>query len=369
MVTSGGIAGSAGGATAEVPSTIDVVNAGWLTAVLRADETVPDTAVVTDVRAEQIAMDSGFSSRLYRVHLSGGAVPASLIVKLPAESEAGEAMRMLGGYAREVAFYRHVAGRAPLGTPRVYAARMAENAADFVLVLEDLQDWDNADHLAGLSLDRARCCIAQLAGLHAWSINPVNADALREFPSLDMPMTRDLLPAAFEPAWAIYREKASAPIPDAVATYAERFAEFAPVAMDALSERSMLIHGDIRADNMFFAEGQLKVVDFQLAAKGAGATDIGYLVSQGLPTEVRRGQDKALIREYLDQLAEHGVTDYSFDEAWRHYRFAAAYFVVLPLMPLLGWDSLPERSRQLCMRLVERAVATIEETHAMEVFE
>jgi hypothetical protein len=61
-------------------------------------------------------------------------------------------------------------------------------------VLEDLQDWDNADHLAGLSLDRARCCIAQLAGLHAWSINPVNADALREFPSLDMPMTRDLLP-------------------------------------------------------------------------------------------------------------------------------------------------------------------------------
>ena len=87
-----------------------------------------------------------------------------MIVKLPAESEAGEAMKMLGGYAREVAFYRHVAGRAPMGTPHVYAARMAENSADFVLVLEDLRDWDNADHLAGLSLDRARCCIAQLAG-------------------------------------------------------------------------------------------------------------------------------------------------------------------------------------------------------------
>ncbi len=75
-----------------------------------------------------------------------------------------------------------------------------------------------------------------------------------------------------------------------------------------------------------------------------------------------------LVREYLDLLAEHGVTDYSFDEAWRHYRFAVAYFVVLPAMPLLGWDSLPERSRQLCMRLVERAVATIDEIDAMEVF-
>jgi hypothetical protein len=119
---------------------------------------------------------------------------------------------------------------------------------------------------------------------------------------------------------------------------------------------------------MFFSGGQLKVVDFQLAAKGARATDIGYLVSQGLPTEVRRGQDEALVREYLDRLAEHGVTDYSFDEAWRHYRFAAAYFVVLPAMPLLSWDSLPERSCRLCMRLVERAVATIEETEAVEVF-
>jgi hypothetical protein len=361
-MTSGGIVGSAGGATAEVPSNINGVTPQWLTAVL-------DGATVDDVRVEQIALDSGFSSRLYRVHLSGDAVPVSLIVKLPAESEAGEAMRMLGGYAREVAFYRHVAGRAPLGTPRVYAARMAENAADFILVLEDLQDWDNADHLAGLSLDRARCCISQLAGLHAWSTDAANADALSEFPSLDMPMTRDLLPAAFEPAWSVYCEKASAPIPDAVAGYAQRFVELAPVAMDALSERSMLIHGDIRADNMFFAGDKLKVVDFQLSARGAGASDIGYLVSQGLPTEVRRGQDEALIREYLDRLTDRGVTDYSFDEAWRHYRFAVAYFVVLPLMPLLGWDSLPERSRELCMRLVERAVATIEDTHATEVFE
>jgi aminoglycoside phosphotransferase (APT) family kinase protein len=360
MMTSGWTAGSAGGATAEIPSGIDGVTPQWLTGVL-------DSATVSDVRVERIALDSGFSSQLYRAHLSGEGVPNSVIVKLPAESAAGDAMKMLGGYAREVAFYRYVAGHAPLGTPRVYAARIDENS-DFVLVLEDLRDWDNADHLAGLSLDRARCCIAQLAGLHAWSVKSTNADALEAFPSIDTPMTRDMLPAAFEPAWRIYRDNASAPVPPAVEKYAQRFAEFAPQAMDALSERSMLIHGDIRADNMFFSAGDLKVVDFQLAARGAGATDIGYLASQGLPTEVRRGRDEALVREYLERLAEHGVTDYSFDEAWRHYRFAAAYFVVLPAMPLLSWDALPERSRQLCMRLVERAVANIDETEAMEVF-
>jgi Ecdysteroid kinase-like family len=356
------------GTAAEVPSTIDDLDAEWMTAVLRGDDTIPDTATVTDLAVDQIALDTGFSSRLYRAHLDGDGVPASVIVKLPAESEAGQAMVMMGGYAREVAFYRRVAGHAPIGTPHVYAARMAENNADFVLVLEDLRDWDNADHLAGLSLDRARSCMAQLAGLHAWSIDPANADVLEEFPSLDMPVTRDLLPAAFAPAWEVYCDKTSAAIPPSVARFAERFAELAPTAIRALSERSMLVHGDIRADNMFFSGDQLKVVDFQLAAKGGGANDIGYLVSQGLPTEVRRGRDEALVREYLDRLSEHGVTDYRFDEAWQDYRFAVAYWLVLPAMPLLSWDTLPERSRQLCMRLVERAVATIDDVGAVEVF-
>ena len=129
MMTSGGTVGAA---AAGVPSGIEGVTPQWLTAAL-------DGATVTDVRVEQIALDSGFSSQLYRAHLSGEGVPNSVIVKLPAVSEAGDAMKMLGGYAREVAFYRHVAGRAPMGTPVVHAIRMDEGTADFVLVLEDLQ--------------------------------------------------------------------------------------------------------------------------------------------------------------------------------------------------------------------------------------
>lgn len=83
---------------------------------------------------------------------------------------------------------------------------------------------------------------------------------------------------------------------------------------------------------------------------------------------MRAGHDEALVREYLDVLADRGFDDYSFDEAWRHYRFAVAYFIVLPAMPLLSWDTMPERSQQLCMRLVERAAATVEEIDALEVF-
>ena len=275
---------------------------------------------------------------------------------------------MLGGYRRELTFYREVAGRAPMDTPRVYAARMVEGTADFVLLLEDLQHWDNADHLAGLSMDRARVCIDALAGLHAWSADSANAAAREAFPSIDTSIARDLLVPAFGPGWQIYLDKSSAPVPAAVAAFAERFTEGAAEALRALTERPVLLHGDIRADNLFFDGDRLKVVDFQFASSGAGAADVAYLVSQGLPTAVRRGHDEALVREYLERLAAYGVDDYSFDEAWRHYRFAVAYLMVLPVITLNGWDAMPERSRALCLTLTDRAVATIDEVHALEVF-
>jgi hypothetical protein len=348
-------------ATARVPSGIDDVTPQWLTDVLGMH--------VTDARAERIALDTGFSSLLYRVHLHGSAgIPSTVTVKLPAESEARGAMEMLGGYAREVTFYRTVAGRAPMRTPHVYAAQMVENSAEFVLVLEDLHDWENADHLAGLSMERARLCIAQLAGLHAWSLDAANHGVVQAFPSLDTQIAREIFLPAFALGWQVYRDNSATPVPPAVAAFAERFADRAPAALQAMTERSMLLHGDIRADNMFFNGDQLKVVDYQFASRGVGPADIGYLVSQGLPTDGRRGNDERLVREYLERRAAHGITDCSFDDAWRHYRFAVAYLMVLPVITLIGWDAMPERSRALCLTLTDRAVAAIDDVDALEVF-
>lgn len=356
-------------AEVRVPRGIDEVTAGWLSDALRADRAARKPMAISAIRVEQIAQDSGFSSLLYRLHLTGEpGVPSTVIVKLPAQSEARWAMDMLGGYRRELAFYRYVAGRAPINTPHVYAAGMVEGSADFVLVLEDLRDWDNADHLAGLSMHRARLCIEQLAGVHAWSVTEADATVLAAFPSLDTPIAREILHPAFDLGWRMYRDRSTVAVPAAVARYAERFVELAPKALAALTVRQMLVHGDIRADNMFFDGDSLKIVDFQMASRAAGATDVAYLISQGLPTEVRRGHDEQLVRDYLARLADDGVVDYSFDEAWRHYRFAVAYLMLLPVITLVGWDTMPDRSRALCLKLTERAVAAIDDLDATEVF-
>jgi Ser/Thr protein kinase RdoA (MazF antagonist) len=157
-------------------------------------------------------------------------------------------------------------------------------------------------------------------------------------------------------------------VPDAIGAFAERFAERAVAALPQLTERDMLLHGDIRADNLFFSGDAMRVVDFQFAARGCGAADIAYLVTQGLPSAEREGHDEVLVREYLDHLSVAGLRDYGFDDAWRHYRLAAVYLMLLPVITLNGWDALPERSRQLCLTLTDRAVAAIVAIDALEVF-
>jgi len=345
--------------TTLVPDGINSVTPHWLTGALGSE--------VIDVRAEQIAMDSGFSSLLYRLHLTGDGVPPTVIAKLPAVSEARGAMDLMGGYRREVAFYRDIAGRAPMMTPDVHIARIDDNGVDFVLLLEDLAGWDNADHLAGLSIDQARTCLESLAGLHAWSCEPTNRDVLEQFPSIDNPMIREAMVPAYGYGWQLYLDKSDNAVPKALAEFFEHFADRAPVALSTLTEHNMLIHGDIRADNLFFDGNALKVVDFQFAARGSGVADVAYLITQGLPIETRTGQDELLLREYLGHLASRGV-DYGFDDAWRDYRTAAVYLTLMPVVALLTWDIVPERSRRLCLTLTDRALAAIEEIDALEVF-
>jgi hypothetical protein len=355
--------------TGSLPRAVEDLDAAWLTSALRADGTIGADAEIAGVRPERIAVATGFSSELYRLHLTGaGGVPASVVAKLPTTTAVREAMDMIGGYAREIAFYGQVAGRAPLRTPRAHVALMAADSTDFVLVLEDLGSWENGDHYAGLPLDRARGCIAQLAGLHAWSTDTENAAIAEAFPSLDTPIARQAFPALFAKGWRIYRDHARETIPAVIAGYAERFGGHAGVALGALTERQMLVHGDIRADNLFFDGDQIAIVDFQLAACATGIVDVAYLVSQGLTTQERGGRDEQLVREYLELLAGAGVRDYRFDEAWRDYRVAVAFFLVFPLTAIRGWALLPKRSRELCLRLIERSTATIEEIDALAVF-
>ena len=85
-----------------IPCSIEDVTPGWLSAAMGLP--------VTAARIEQFAVGIGVSSALYRVHLEGEGVPATVVVKLkaldPAAVFTSSVLRM---YIREARFFQELA--------------------------------------------------------------------------------------------------------------------------------------------------------------------------------------------------------------------------------------------------------------------
>ena len=358
---------------AVVPTSLDEISPEWLTAVLRTVGACPPDATVDSVAHERIALGTGFTSNLYRSHLTiSGTGPSSVIVKLPSDAEQFRQLGVgTGMYSREVDYYQAVASAVPLRAPRSYFANRGEETGAFVLVLEDLQNLDAADHLQGLSIERAERVVEEIAGLHAWSMGPGRAllEAL-SFPAEDDPLLHALPPIAFSVGWDTYVANARHPLPPAFEGLNARLSAALPRVLEALAEPRGLLHGDLRADNLFFDDAGLPtVVDYQLSRWGAGMTDVAYLMSQGLRTDDRRGHDQRLLDVYQKALVDHGAPTLDDELLWQQYRLATLMQIIYPLAAMMGWSDLPDRARDLCLTLVERAIATaidINAVHALD---
>jgi hypothetical protein len=115
-----------------------------------------------------IAGDAGTSSRA-RLALTGDAVPASVFVKMPAETTATRLMGELGRLAdTETRFYSQLAPELT-GLPKAYGSAFDPLTGRFVLVLEDLaaDNCEFPDTLHPLDRDQAAAIVELLARLHA----------------------------------------------------------------------------------------------------------------------------------------------------------------------------------------------------------
>lgn len=345
-----------------------------MTDVLRRDGVLMSDQAVTSMEAAQIAVGVGFVSTLYRLTLGydargRDAGPASVIVKLPADNHYGVQAEALGAYVRELTYYRRIAWRSPLSAPHAYLADGAygpEDGREFVLVIADLGGMELGDHLAGLSFDRATAVIDALARSHAWSLTADEvAQSSTVFPAINDPATSALYRYGLPTGWEIYRREARDPIPaimhDLIAAYPDAVGRLT----HSLAQPATLVHGDLRVDNLFFdSAGRPSVVDYQFAMRASGMYDVAYLVAQGLQTDVRNGRDRELVGRYATSFAAESGKEYDLDIAWRQYREAAVLSLAFPLIAISGWDGLGARARELCLVVMERAIATITDTGA-----
>lgn len=91
-----------------------------------------------------------------------------------------------------------------------------------------------------------------------------------------------------------------------------------------------LCHGDTHLGNTFrHADGRAGLLDWQVAHRAHGLRDVAYFMVSSLSPDMRRANERDLIRQYLAALAAEGVDVPSEDDAWELYR----------LFALDGWDA------------------------------
>jgi hypothetical protein len=60
-------------------------------------------------------------------------------------------------------------------------------------------------------------------------------------------------------------------------------------------------------------------------------------------------------------LSAKGIEGYEFESAWRQYQLATYLMIFMPLVAINAWERTNERGRDLCLLLMERALAAIED--------
>jgi Phosphotransferase enzyme family len=316
-----------------VVDSVTDVTPEWLSGVLSREG--------RDVRVQSLTatpVGTGQMGSTFRIaaDCDGADMPLNLVIKLPASP--GEQNPLASGQRCEAAFYREMAGRVLINTPRCYHAAANDTGTRFTVLLADASPAQQGDQIAGCTLKQATAAASAVAGLHAptwcdpsldeldWVVSgrPTAATAAGLAPMLGSATTS-----------FIEQLKLSAAATRAL----RRSAETAPIWGAGRPTPFALCHGDYRLDNLLFPpidrpDDAVLVIDWAVMSVGLPQRDLALLLAPGLQTPVRRRAERALVDAYFQRLVELGVTGYTSDACWDDYRLGLFYNVIVTV---LGW--------------------------------
>ena len=349
----------------------------WLTQVLRSPTTGDDFAVTA---AGCTPIGTGQMGASFRLELTyageAGGLPATMVAKLPSPDPSLRSMAA-GAYRTELGFYRDLADTVALRTPQWHHAAISDDGASFVLLLEDLHPARQGDQIVGSTPAEAARAARSLAGLHgprwcdpslhdlAW-VAPIDAEGA------------DLLGQVTVSAVQVFAERFADRLdPDDVVLLGQ-VAEVMGAWILGRPERFAPVHGDFRMDNlMFFPDADvldtsgdggpgrdLATVDWQTVGVGLPARDLAYFLETSLDPELRRAHEGELVGEYHRVLLTFGVEDYSYDQCFDDYRFAALQG---PLITVLGaaYGTRTERGDEMFLAMASRSCAAIRDLQSL----
>lgn len=283
-----------------------------------------------------IGGDAGTSSRA-RLALTGEDVPASVFVKMAAETVATRLMGELGNLAEtETRFYTQLSPELT-GVPHCYGSGFDPYTGRFVLLLEDLADasappCEFPDTLHPIDADRAALVVELLARLHAtfWGRLPprsgVGPLGWLYTPSGD---SASLLTAPLlKTSGRKLAERTDLPL------HRGRFIDENYRAAAAIVDRPphTVMHGDAHPGNLYFRDGQAGLLDWQAVRRGHPSRELAYTLVTSMTTENRRESQRDLLDVYRRALAAAGGPELDRDDLWDRYRQGALYPYVATLI-------------------------------------
>ena len=311
------------------PASASEVTPEWLTARLKAAGVLREGRV-TAIAWEPIGTGQvGDSARFTLSYDPPGAGPPTIAGKFAAADPASRATAAaLGLYAKEAGFYRDLAARLTIRTPRALACEIAPDASDFVLLFEDLGPARGGNQLAGCAIEDAREAVRQLAGLHApsWGNAALTGQAWLQPP----PGALELLRGAYPQATAVFAERYAGELAPELMAICHQLARRGDDWFGRAAANSCLIHGDYRLDNLLFAirggAEPIGVLDWQTVAVGSGPTDLAYFLGAGVGTSLRAAHEDELIALYCAEMTRAGVP-LTRAAVWDDYRRGALHGV------------------------------------------
>lgn len=281
--------------------------------------------------------------------------PASVVVKVPSANPGTRALSADSGiYQRECAFYRAVRELVDIRVPLPLTVSCDDDGLDFAIVLEDLRESAQGDHLEGLDDHQIDLAIGQAAALHAplWDSSHPALATIGSDPADRGPKVQELVEIILPVCLQRLRPGLDDDVLGFLDAFVPRISEWIRTPRTATS----VVHGDFRADNFLFATTAtappLAVVDWQTVTTGAGVTDISYLLGGTLDVAQRRADEQARLAQYRAELAERGV-DYASAACFDDYALATPHGITTALVATVMADE-TERGDALFALMLNR---------------
>ena len=314
---------------APFPTTASDVTPGWIEAQLKAAGALGDASVVAAPFVSIGTGQVGDTARFTLTYDRTGAGPATVAAKFAsADATSRSTAAMFGLYAREVQFYRQLAARIAVRTPRVYASELSDDGATFVLLFEDMGPARGGNQLDGCSVNDARHGVIQLAALHAptWGDTALGQAAWLQPVAGLAARIAELYPTAHR----VFRERYDGALAPELMAVCDALNDHATAYYQRAPTLRAVVHGDFRLDNLLFeARGgadPIAVVDWQTAAWDCPIKDLGYFLGCGIGSAMRRPNEDELIDLYCTEMSRRGVT-LTRDVIWDRYRIGALHGV------------------------------------------